>query len=183
MIYSLGDRRLETTGDEYFVAPSADLIGQVRLGRWASVWFGCVLRGDNDWIDIGDGSNVQDGTVMHTDRGVPLTVGRNVTIGHRAFLHACSVGDNCLIANGAMLLDGVEIGSGTIIAAGSFIPPGKKIPGGVVVMGWPGRIVRETTELDRRRLELSPLAYQDNARQYRAELRAEAPQLVVGQQR
>jgi carbonic anhydrase/acetyltransferase-like protein (isoleucine patch superfamily) len=94
MIYSLGERRIETCGEEFFVAPTAAVIGTVRLGRWASVWFSAVLRGDTDWIDIGDGSNVQDGSILHTDAGTPLRVGRNVTIGHGALLHTCRIGAN-----------------------------------------------------------------------------------------
>src|SRR5262245_1395144 len=125
MIYTLGERRIATVGDEYFVAPSADVIGTVRLGRWASVWFGAVLRGDNDWIEIGDGSNVQDGSVMHTDSGERLIIGANTTIGHKAFLHSCTVGESSMIANGAMVLDGAKIGSYSIVAAGSFVPPRK----------------------------------------------------------
>ncbi|MBB6094812.1 carbonic anhydrase/acetyltransferase-like protein (isoleucine patch superfamily) [Povalibacter uvarum] len=170
MIYSLANRQIETHGDDYFVAPSADVIGSVRLGRWASVWFNAVLRGDNDWIEIGDGTNVQDGTVMHTDSGVPLIVGANTTIGHKAFLHACRVGDHSLIANGAMILDGATIGSYSIVAAGAFVPPRKTIPDGVVVMGNPAQVVREITEKDRYLLQHAALHYQDNAKRYRTEL-------------
>ncbi|MET0659559.1 MAG: gamma carbonic anhydrase family protein [Steroidobacteraceae bacterium] len=173
MIYRLGERRIETVGDDYFVAPSADVIGTVKLGRWASVWFGCVLRGDNDWIEIGDGSNVQDATVMHTDKGIRLRVGQNVTIGHKAFLHACTVGDNCLIANGAMLLDKVVVGSNTIVAAGAFVPPGKTIPSGVVVMGSPAKVVRELTDEDRARITRGAVGYQENAKRFRVQLQAE----------
>lgn len=173
MIYRLGERRIETVGDEFFVAPSADVIGTVRLGRWASVWFNVVLRGDNDWIDIGARTNVQDGTVMHTDAGVPLKVGSGVTIGHRAFLHACTVGDNTLIANGAMVLDGAVIGSNTIVAAGAFVPPGKTIPSGVVVMGSPAKVVRELSEKDQLLIMHGAEHYQENAKRYRTQLAAE----------
>lgn len=173
MIYSLNDRRLETTGEEYFIAPSADVVGSVRLGRWASVWFGTVLRGDNDWIDIGDGTNVQDGTVMHTDAGAPLIVGCDATIGHQAFLHRCKVGDRCLIANGAMVLDDAVIGHDTIVAAGAFIPPGKIIPSGVVVMGAPGKVVRESTDKDRLMIRSAAASYVENARRYRDGLKAQ----------
>jgi len=171
MIYSLGERRVETVGEDYFVAPSADLIGSVRLGRWASVWFGAVLRGDNDWIEIGDGTNVQDGTVMHTDEGFPLVIGANCTIGHQAFLHACTVGANSLIANGAMVLDGAKIGSFSIVAAGAFVPPRKVIPDGVIVMGSPAKIVRELTDSDRAMILTGSHHYQENAKRYRADLK------------
>jgi carbonic anhydrase/acetyltransferase-like protein (isoleucine patch superfamily) len=170
MIYTLGERRIETLGEDYFVAPSADVIGTVRLGRWASVWFNAVLRGDNDWIEIGDGTNVQDGSVLHTDAGLPLIVGPNCTIGHRAFLHGCTVGANSLIANGAMVLDGAKIGSFTIVAAGAFVPPRKTIPDGVVVMGSPAQVVRELTDRDRAYITSGCEHYQENAKRYRKEL-------------
>ncbi|MET0497270.1 MAG: gamma carbonic anhydrase family protein [Steroidobacteraceae bacterium] len=170
MIYSLGARHLETVGEEYFAAPSADLIGSVRLGRWASVWFNAVLRADNDLIELGEGTNVQDGSVLHTDDGVPLIVGANCTVGHKAFLHACTVGEHSLIANGAMVLDGAKIGSFTIVAAGAFVPPRKVIPDGVVAMGSPAKVIREVTQKDRELLINSALHYQENARRYRREL-------------
>lgn len=173
MIYAIGERRIETVGDDYFIAPSADVIGSVRLGRWASVWFGAVLRGDNDWIELGDGANVQDGTVMHTDTGVPLVVGPNVTIGHKAFLHACTIGEFSMIANGAMVLDGARIGRYTVVAAGAFVPPRKVIPDGVVVMGSPAKIVRELTDKDRDMLLRGAAGYIENARRFRAELKME----------
>jgi carbonic anhydrase/acetyltransferase-like protein (isoleucine patch superfamily) len=170
MIYTLGDRRIATLGDEYFVAPSADVIGTVRLGRWASVWFGAVLRGDNDWIEIGDGTNVQDGTVMHTDAGEPLVIGAHCTIGHKAFLHACTVGEFSMIANGAMVLDGARVGSYSIVAAGAFVPPRKTVPDGVVVMGSPAKVVREITDKDRQMLVGAAQHYVENAQRYRREL-------------
>lgn len=172
MIYTLGERRIETVGEEYFVAPSADVIGTVRLGRWASVWFGAVLRGDSDWIEIGDGANVQDGTVIHTDAGVPLVVGANCTIGHKAFLHSCTVGEFSMIANGAMVLDGAKIGSYSIVAAGAFVPPRKTVPDGVVVMGSPAKVVREITDKDRQLLIGSAQHYVKNAQRFRRELAA-----------
>lgn len=172
MIYSLGERQVATVGEDYFVAPSADLIGSVRLGRWASVWFNAVLRGDNDWIELGEGTNVQDGSVLHTDSGRPLVLGPNCTVGHKAFLHACTVGEHSMIANGAMVLDEARIGSFTIVAAGAFVPPRKVIPDGVVVMGSPAKVVREITDRDRELLLQAALHYQHNAQRYRRELQA-----------
>ena len=170
MIYTLGDRRIATVGDEYYVAPTAAVIGTVRLGRWASIWFGAVVRGDNDWIELGDGTNVQDGSVLHTDAGTVLQVGRHVTIGHHALLHACTVGDHCMIANGALILDNVVIGAGTLIAAGAMIPPGKTIPSGVVVMGSPGKVARELTDDDRAVIDHAAEHYIVNARRFRSQL-------------
>lgn len=170
MIYTLGGRRIVTTGDEYYVAPSADVIGTVRLGKWASVWFNAVLRGDNDWIEIGDGSNVQDGTVIHTDEGEPMIVGAHCTIGHKALLHACTVGDFSMIANGAMVLDGAKIGRYSIVAAGAFVPPRKTVPDGVVVMGSPAKVIREVTDDDRRTLTGAAQHYVGNAQRYRRDL-------------
>lgn len=170
MIYTLGERRIETAGEDYFIAPSADVIGSVRLGRWASVWFNAVIRGDNDWIELGEGTNVQDGSVLHTDAGVPLTIGPNCTIGHRAFLHSCTIGEYCMIANGAMVLDGARIGNYSIVAAGALVPPRKIIPEGVVVMGSPAQVVREITDKDRAMLLHGAEHYQHNARRYKREL-------------
>lgn len=172
MIYTLGERRIATVDDQYFVAPSADVIGTVRLGRWASVWFNAVLRGDNDWIEVGDGANVQDGTVMHTDTGVPLIVGAHCTIGHKAFLHACTVGEFSMIANGAMVLDGAKVGSYSVVAAGAFVPPRKVVPDGVVVMGSPAKVVREITDKDRQMLIGAAHHYVENAQRYRRDLLA-----------
>lgn len=170
MIYTLGERRIETVGDDYFVAPSADVIGSVRLGRWASVWFNAVLRGDSDWIELGEGTNVQDGSVLHTDEGIPLVLGRNCTVGHKAFLHSCTVGEHSMIANGAMVLDGAKIGNFSIVAAGAFVPPRKTVPDGVIVMGSPAQVVREITEKDRQLLLGSATHYQENARRFKTQL-------------
>lgn len=185
MIYTLGERRIETVGDDYYVAPGAQVIGTVRFGRGASVWFNCVLRGDTDWINIGEGSNVQDGTVIHTDEGVQVHIGRNVTIGHRAFLHGCVVGDDSMIANGAMVLDGVRVGSNCVIAAGALIPPGKEIPDGSVVMGSPGKIVRQVSERDLLMIRNAGAHYREQAIYYRKalavdETRARGPQSPGG---
>jgi carbonic anhydrase/acetyltransferase-like protein (isoleucine patch superfamily) len=173
MFYRLGDKTPETVGDEFYVAPSASVIGTVRLGRWVSVWFGAVIRGDNDWIELGDGSNLQDGSVMHTDAGTPLIVGRRVTIGHMALLHKCTVGDDCLIANRAMILDGAVIGSNTIVAAGAFVPPRKVIPGGVLVMGSPAKVMRELDDEDRAMIAYGSEHYIENARRYKSGLAAD----------
>lgn len=167
MIYSVDGRRLETANEEYYVAPSASVIGSVRLGAGASVWFNCVIRGDTDWIMVGDGSNVQDGTVIHTDAGVPVRLGSNVSIGHHAMLHGCTVDDASMIANGAIVLDRVSIGKNCLIAAGALVPPGKTIPDNSVVMGAPGKIVREVNERDRAMIAEAAAHYVARVRLYR----------------
>ncbi|MEO6186552.1 MAG: gamma carbonic anhydrase family protein [Steroidobacteraceae bacterium] len=169
MIYSYGERRLQTDG-VHFIAPSADVIGSVSLGNEASVWFGAVLRGDNDWIHIGAGSNVQDGTIIHVDPGVPVMVGANVTIGHGVLLHGCQIGDGALIGNRATVLDGARIGAGTLIGAGALITPNTEIPPGSVVMGAPGRIVRQIEPRDIERMTRGCEAYRTKAREYAAKL-------------
>ncbi len=169
MKYRLGDLRVEAHPSSW-AAPTATLIGKVRLQARASVWFGAVLRGDNELIDIGEDSNVQDGTVMHTDMGSPLTLGKGVTIGHNAMLHGCSVGDYSLIGISAVILNGARIGRHCIIGANALIPEGKEIPDGSLVMGSPGKVVRELTEQQKRMLEASAAHYVHNAERYGREL-------------
>lgn len=180
MIYEFDGRRIDVQGDAWYVAPGAQVIGSVRLGRESSVWFAAVLRGDNDWIEIGDGTNVQDGAIIHTDEGAPTHVGRDVTIGHRALLHSCAVGDESLIANGAMVLDGARIGRHCIIAAGALVPPGRDIPDGSMVMGAPGRIVREVGERERALIAHAAASYRARARLYREALRID-PRSAAGE--
>jgi carbonic anhydrase/acetyltransferase-like protein (isoleucine patch superfamily) len=125
-----------------FIASTAAVMGDVTLGEEVSVWYGAVLRGDMAPIVIGSQSNIQDGTIVHVDAGVPCTVGRRVGVGHRVILHGCTVGDDCLIAMGSVLLNGVSIGAGSVVAAGAVVPEGMQVPPGSLVMGVPGRIVR-----------------------------------------
>src|SRR5437868_4690004 len=138
LIYDLGDDRVEYTPGESWIAPGAVVIGKVVLMRNASIWFGAVLRGDNEPIVIGENSNVQDGSVLHTDPGQPLTLGRDVTVGHKAMLHGCTVGDGSLIGIGAVILNEARIGKGCLIGAGALITERKVIPDGSLVMGSPG---------------------------------------------
>jgi carbonic anhydrase/acetyltransferase-like protein (isoleucine patch superfamily) len=133
-------------GGAFWIAPDAAVIGKVRLRRMASVWFGAVLRGDNEWITIGENSNVQDGAVLHTDPGLELTVGRNCTIGHKAILHGCEVGENTLIGMGAVILNRARIGSNCLIGANALITEGKVIPDNSLVMGQPGKVMGELNE-------------------------------------
>lgn len=173
MIYSVGERRFEAEGDDYYVAPGAQLIGSVRLRAGASVWFNAVLRADDEWIEIGPGSNVQDGSVIHIEPGQPAILGRDVTIGHMVMLHSCHVGDETLIGNGAIVLDRARVGRHCLIAAGALVPPDELIPDGSVVMGVPGRIVRTATAADLQLIHYSAENYQQRVRRYRQELRLE----------
>ncbi|MFI8579827.1 gamma carbonic anhydrase family protein [Ectopseudomonas khazarica] len=169
MKYRLGGSRVDAH-PESWVAPSAGLIGKVRLDAGASVWFGAVLRGDNELIHIGENSNVQDGTVMHTDMGFPLTLGKGVTVGHNVMMHGCTVDDYSLIGINAVILNGAKIGKNCIIGANSLIPEGKVIPDGSLVMGSPGKVVRELTEQQKKMLEASAAHYVHNAQRYAREL-------------
>lgn len=146
-LYALGDHSPELAADgASWVAPNATLIGKVKLERNASVWFGAVLRGDNELLHIGEGSNVQDACVLHTDMGYPLTIGQGCTIGHKAILHGCTIGDNSLIGMGATVLNGAKIGRNCIIGAMALVPEGKEIPDNSLVVGIPGRVVRSLDE-------------------------------------
>ena len=169
MKYRLGDARVEAHSESW-IAPTAAVIGKVRLDKGASVWFGAVLRGDNELIHIGENSNVQDGTVMHTDMGFPLTLGKGVTVGHNVMMHGCTVDDYSLIGINAVILNGAKIGKYCIIGANSLIPEGKVIPDGSLVMGSPGKVVRELTEQQKQMLEASAAHYVHNAQRYAREL-------------
>ena len=171
MIYALDDL-IPELGEGAWVAPDANVIGRVRLGAGASVWFSATLRGDNEWITVGEGSNIQESSVLHTDMGYPLTIGRDCTIGHNVILHGCTIGDESLIGMGATVLNGAKIGRNCLIGAGALITEGKEIPDGSLVMGSPGRVVRELDAQAIANLKRSALGYQANARRYAGGLRA-----------
>jgi len=158
---------VELPGEECYVAPDAVLIGRVRLMAGASVWFQAVLRGDNELIQIGARSNVQDGCVCHTDMGYPMTLGDDCTVGHRAVLHGCHIGDNCLIGIGAVVMNGVRIGDNCIVGAGTLITEGKEIPAGSLVIGAPGRVVREVTQEEIAGVSASAAHYAQNGVRYK----------------
>lgn len=170
MIYSLGESCLETRGD-HFIAENATVIGAVIMEANASIWFNAVVRADNDIITIGENSNIQDGSVLHTDHGMPLVIGRNVTVGHKVMLHGCTIGDGSLIGINAVILNGAVIGRGCVIGANALIPEGKVIPDGSVVMGSPGKVVKEVSEAQRAMLEMSALHYVENFKRYKSQLR------------
>lgn len=169
-LYELGDTAPNVAEDAW-VAPDCNIIGNVALAAGSSVWFGSTLRGDNEQITIGTGSNVQENCVLHTDMGFPLIVGAGCTVGHKAMLHGCTVGDNCLIGMGATVLNGAQIGDNCLIGAGTLITEGKVIPAGSLVMGAPGRVVRELDSDAIKGLQASALNYQQNAARFRASLR------------
>ena len=168
-IYRLGDRA-PTIGANCWIADNATLIGSVILGDNANIWFGAVLRGDNDPITIGANTNIQDGSVLHTDDGVPLTLGDNVTIGHMVMLHGCTIGEGSLIGINAVVLNRAVIGKHCIIGANALIPEGKVIPDRSLVVGSPGRIIRQLSDDDLQRLIESASGYVAHAAEYARDL-------------
>jgi carbonic anhydrase/acetyltransferase-like protein (isoleucine patch superfamily) len=170
MIYALGDRKPVFEGEGHFIADSADIIGSVRLGPEVSVWFHCVLRGDNDWIDIGARSNIQDGCVLHTDPGIRLAVGEGVTVGHRVMLHGCAVGDNSLVGIGSTVLNNAKIGKNCVVGAHSLITEGKEFPDGSLILGSPAKVVRALEEDEIAMLGKSEAVYVANASRYGKDL-------------
>ena len=154
-----------------WIADSAQVMGHVTLGPDASVWFGCVLRGDTESMTIGEGSNIQDLTVMHADHGLPLTIGKHVTVGHKVMLHGCTIGDESLIGIGAIMLNGARIGKNCLVGAGSLVTEGKEFPDGSMIMGTPAKVVRQLTPEQIEGLRLSAQHYIDNARMFRATLK------------
>ena len=173
-VHSLGERQLMTAGEQYYIAPGAQVIGSVRLGAGASLWFNCVVRADEELIEIGAGSNVQDGAVLHADAGAPLRIGRDCTIGHMVMLHSCTIGDETLIGNGAIVLDRARIGRHCIVAAGALVPPDRQIADGSVVMGAPAKAVRVSTAQDLAMIREAAAHYRARIARYGA-VRSTAP--------
>ena len=170
-IYSLGEKQPQL-GDDAWVAPNATVIGDVHLGAKASIWWNATLRGDNDPIHIGENSNIQDGSVLHTDEGVPMHIGANVTVGHLVMLHGCTVGDGSLIGIGSIVLNGAVIGKNSIVGANTLIPEGKTYPDRVLIVGSPGKVVRELSDEEVGRLSHAADHYVNNARRYRTTLKS-----------
>jgi carbonic anhydrase/acetyltransferase-like protein (isoleucine patch superfamily) len=164
-IYRLGDK-VPQLATGVWIAPNATVIGDVRLDENVSIWWNAVLRGDNDPISIGANSNIQDGSVLHTDEGVPMAIGRDVTVGHMVMLHGCTVGDGSLIGIKSVILNGAVIGKHCLIGANSLIPEGKVIPDRSLVMGSPGKVVRELTDEQVARIAYSAQHYVQNAQRY-----------------
>lgn len=168
MIYAFGDRCPQLPREGCYVCPSAQVIGSVRLGEAASVWFNAVLRGDSEWIEVGARSNIQDGSVVHADPGEPVVIGTDVSVGHMVLLHGCRIEARSLVGNGAIVLDGARIGTSCIIAAGSLVPPGMQIPDSVVVMGAPAKIVRTVLPRDLEAIAHASAHYVTRSAEFRA---------------
>ena len=172
MKYSLGDSNVVCKGD-YWIADSAAVVGSVVLGNNVSIWFNCVVRGDNDAITLGEGSQLQDGCVLHVDPGVPISIGRNVSVGHMAMLHGCTIGDGTLIGMKSTILNHARIGKNCLIGANTLIPERKIIPDGTLVVGVPGKVVRQLNPEEIAAVIENARFYQDLARRYRAGLRSD----------
>ncbi len=170
-VYSLDGVRPELPDEgRYWIAGSASVAGRVRLKADASVWFGAVLRGDNEWIELGERSNVQDNCVLHTDMGFPLTIAEDCTIGHAAILHGCTIGPNTLVGMGATVLNGVRVGENCLIGANALVPEGREIPDGSLVIGSPAKVVRPLTPAEIAGLTVAAAHYVENARRFAAGL-------------
>lgn len=170
MLYAIEDKSPQLKGRNW-VADNAAVIGDVTLQEGASVWFGCTVRGDNDPIQIGENSNVQDGSVLHTDVGVPLLIGANVTIGHQVMLHGCTIGENTLIGIQSVILNRAKIGRNSIVGACTLVPEGKSYPDGVLLLGSPAKVVRELSPQEIAFITLSAKHYVQNAQRFAAKLR------------
>ena len=170
MIYSLGDKQLNKDNLDFWVAPNAVVIGDVSLKKNASVWFGSVLRGDNDPIILGENSNIQDNSVCHTDDGMPLIIGDNVTVGHKVILHSCTVGNNSLIGMGSTVLNKAKIGNNCLVGANALVTEGKEFPDNSLIVGSPAKVKRELTDMEKKIIELSALHYVENMKRYKKDL-------------
>lgn len=169
-IYQLGDDAPELAPDAW-VADSAQVIGRVRMAQGSSVWYGAVLRGDNDQITLGARSNIQDGSVLHTDPGFPLTLGEDVTVGHQVMLHGCTIGDGTLIGIQAVVLNGAKIGKNCLVGAGAVVTEGKEFPDNSLILGSPAKVVRELSPEQASRMRSAALHYVDNAQRHRTQLK------------
>ena len=167
MIIDLGDKKLKTADDNFWIAPNASVIGEVNLERDASIWFNAILRADNEPITIGEGSNVQDGAIIHTDPGYACNIGKKVTVGHMAMLHGCSIGDGSLIGIGSVVLNGAKIGKNCIIGSKALVTEGMEVPDGSMVLGIPGKIKKTLTEEEQSIVPLGADHYIDNYKKYK----------------
>jgi len=169
-LYSIGERKPRLIGSHHYVAHDATLVGDITLENDVNVWFQVVIRAENDRVHIGEGCNIQDGSVLHVDPGYPLALARHVSIGHKVMLHGCSVGEGSLIGINSVIMNGAKIGRGTLIGANTLIPEGKEIPDGVLVLGSPGKIVRELRQEDRDYLLKIATGYVERSKLYKKNL-------------
>ena len=169
-VYSLGERKVVLNG-ECFIAENATVVGSVVIHDKASLWFNVVARGDNDLITIGERSNIQDGAVLHADPGIPLTIGKNVSVGHKAMLHGCTIGDGSLVGIDAVVMNHAVVGRASLIGAGALVPEGKVIPDGVLVLGSPGRVVRELKPEEKEGLLKVAESYVQRSRIFREQMK------------
>ena len=174
MVFSLGERKVKFNGEHHFIAENAIVIGTVVMENNSSIWYNVVARGDNDILTIGENSNVQDGSVLHTDKGVKLTIGKNVSVGHLVMLHGCTIGNNCLIGINSVILNHVVIGKNCIIGANALIPEGKVIPDGSVVLGSPGKVVRQVNTDEIALIKWNADDYVKNFKRFQKQLKVDA---------
>jgi carbonic anhydrase/acetyltransferase-like protein (isoleucine patch superfamily) len=167
MNIDLGNKKLKTDGDNFWIAPNATVIGDIHLAKDASIWFNAVLRGDNEPIFVGEGSNVQDGSIIHTDPGFSCSIGKNVTVGHLAMLHGCSIGDGSLIGIGSVILNGAKIGKNCIIGSKALVTEGMDIPDGSMVLGIPGKIKKTLSEEEQSLVPLGAEHYIENYKKFK----------------
>ena len=170
-LFNLGERRVQLIGEHHYIAHDATVVGDVVLHSNANIWFQCVVRAENDRITIGENCNVQDASVLHVDPGFPMTLGRNVSIGHKVMLHGCTIGEGTLIGINRVVLNGAKIGKGVLIGANSLITEGKEIPDGVLVVGSPGKVVRELKPEEREGLLKIASGYVERSRLYKREMK------------
>jgi carbonic anhydrase/acetyltransferase-like protein (isoleucine patch superfamily) len=171
-LFSIGERRVELRGENHYIAYDATIVGSVILEAEVNVWFKVVIRADNDQVTIGEGTNIQDGSVLHVDPGFPMNLGRRVTIGHKVMLHGCTIGEGTLIGINSVIMNGARIGRNSLIGANTLIAEGKEIPDGVLVLGSPGKVVRELKQEEKDYLLKIAQGYIDRSRYYKENLKA-----------
>ncbi len=174
-IFSLGERRLTHDTDDYFIAPTATLVGSVHMGHASNIWFNCTLRADGERIVLGERCNIQDASVLHADESEPILLGRDVSIGHKVMLHGCRVGEGTLIGMNAVLLNGCSVGAGSIVAAHSLVPEGRHIPDGVLAMGAPAKVIRTLSDDEKAGVGRIAANYAARAQMFRQELKLDRP--------
>jgi carbonic anhydrase/acetyltransferase-like protein (isoleucine patch superfamily) len=170
-LFSIGERRIELRGEHHFIAPGAALVGSIVLENNVNVWFNVVIRADNDQVTIGEGCNIQDGSVLHVDPGYPMSLARRVTIGHKVMLHGCTIGEGALIGINSVVMNGARIGAHSLVGANTLIAEGKEIPEGVLVLGSPGKVVRELKQQEKDFLLTIAQGYIDRSRYYKENLK------------